>query len=92
MAVLLMGGAMSETWADVTYHILTKPFSTKKRPYVDDPSDTNKLKVDVNAALEDRQTNIRVEAFRYTSSSSTIVLPDAYKSPLAKNFKFYAAG
>ena len=33
----------------------------------------------------------RVEAVRYTSESTSLVLPDFVKSPLAKNYRFYAS-
>ena len=34
-------------------------------------------------------TNIRLEALRCTSSGTTVYLPDAFRSPLAKNFKYW---
>lgn len=33
--------------------------------------------------------NIRLEALRYTSPGTTVYLPDAFRSPLAKNFKYW---
>lgn len=37
----------------------------------------------------DWQTNIRVEALQCTSEESTVGLPDQFKSPLAKNFRYW---
>lgn len=37
----------------------------------------------------DYRTNIRLEALRYTSTGTTVYLPDAFRSPLAKNFKYW---
>ncbi len=37
-----------------------------------------------------QMTTSRTEALKFTSESGTISLPDQYKSPLAKNWKFYA--
>lgn len=34
-------------------------------------------------------TNIRLEALRCTSSGTTVYLPDAFRSPLAKNFQYW---
>ena len=43
-----------------------------------------------NAAnTENYRTNIRLEALRCTSSGTTVYLPDAFRSPLAKNFKYW---
>ena len=61
----------SKAWSQVTYHILTNEFSTR--------SASNKAQVDNSSYYK---TNIRVEAIRCTSTSSTVGLPDEFKSPL----------
>ena len=33
--------------------------------------------------------NVRLEALRYTSPGTTVYLPDAFRSPLAKNFRYW---
>lgn len=78
---------MNEAWAQVTYHILTRPTTTKQRPQ----SGSHNIDVAVNSDLTTFRTNVRVEALRCTSDEATVGLPDKYKSPLAKNFKYYAA-
>lgn len=43
-----------------------------------------------NAANTDNYwPNIRLEALRYTSTGTTVYLPDEFRSPLAKNFKYW---
>ncbi len=39
-----------------------------------------------------QMTTNRTEALKFTSTAGTISLPEQYKSPLAKNWKFYAEG
>ena len=73
LTMLLLGGITNEAWADVTYIILTKPFSVKK----------------ANGDAWSERTNIRLEALRYTSPGTTVYLPDAFRSPLAKNFQYW---
>ena len=73
LTLLLLGGMANEAWADVTYIILTKPFSVKK----------------ANGDAWSERTNIRLEALRYTSPGTTVYLPDAFRSPLAKNFQYW---
>lgn len=36
-------------------------------------------------------TNVRTEALQFTSEESKVAVPDKYKSPLAKNWKYYSA-
>lgn len=88
--LLFIGSMVNEAWAQVTYHILTRPISTKQRPYKDPPG-TNNINVDVNSDLTSFKSDVRVEALRCTSDETTVGLPDKYKSPLAKNYKYYAA-
>ena len=80
LLMLLLGGMVNETWAagyKVTYHILTLPINTSRYDY------------HMNAAFDGK----RLEAFRYVeNNATTIKLPDTYKSPLAKNFKYYYDG
>ena len=72
LILLLLGGAMNEAWADVTYIILTKPFNVR------------------NAANTDNyHSDIRLEALRCTSTGTTVYLPDAFRSPAAKDFKYW---
>lgn len=43
-----------------------------------------------NAANTDNYwPNIRLEALRYTSTGTTVYLPDEFRSPLAKNFQYW---
>ena len=44
-------------------------------------------RLDDNGAL----TNTRTEALQFTHTSTTVGVPDKYKSPLAKNWKYYKA-
>ena len=37
------------------------------------------------------RTGVRVEALRCTSDGTTVYLPDAFRSPLATNFKYYTS-
>ena len=74
MALLLMVGAVNVSWAaEVRYHILTLPFNVPN----------------LNGAEGNFHENIRVEALLVKSSAGTVGIPDQYKSPLAKNFKYY---
>ena len=77
LTLLLLCGGTNQAWAqtEVTYHILALP---------------------MNHATGTKNTNasydgFRVEAVKVVAQSSTIVLPDHFKSPLAKNFTYYAA-
>ena len=78
MMFLLLAGAQNSTWgATVTYHILTLP-------------------IDNSVYHMDGSGNVingkRLEAVRVVDNNATTVnLPDAYKSPLAKEFKYYAS-
>ena len=83
MTLLLLGGVVNEAWAyKVTYHILTLPINQE--------ADVNfRYDYHMDAAFEGK----RLEAFRYVDNNATIIkLPDIYKSPLAKNFKYYYDG
>lgn len=74
LMLLLLGGAMNEAWAyKVTYHILTLPMN----------HDTGNTMSSVDGK--------RVEAIRVIVDDASTVgaLPAHFKSPLAKNFKFY---
>ena len=78
LTLLLLGGMANEAWAyKVTYHILTLP-------------------IDNSIYHMDGSGNVingkRLEAVRVVDNNATTVnLPDAYKSPLAKEFKYYAS-
>lgn len=78
LTLLLLSGMASEAWAyKVTYHILTLP-------------------IDNSVYHMDGSENVingkRLEAVRVVDNNATTVnLPDAYKSPLAKEFKYYAS-
>lgn len=80
LTMLLLGGMANEAWAagcKVTYHILTLP-------------------IDNSVYHMDGSENVingkRLEAVRVVDNNATTVnLPDAYKSPLAKEFKYYAS-
>ena len=84
--LLLAGGATNVAQAakvKVTYHILTLPFTTQNYDLGDEE-------------YSNRCVNIRVEAIRYVQeveSGTTInlKLPDHFKSPLAKNFRYYSS-
>ena len=77
--LLLLGGMANEAWAyKVTYHILTLPIdSTLRHNY------------HLKAEFHDK----RLEAFRVVDANATAVtkvgLPESFKSPLAKNFRYY---
>ena len=81
--LLILGGATNEAWAKITYHILSLPISTKQHP------GTNHIEGD--GALVDFQTNVRVEVLRVVSTDLHVALPNEYKSPLAKNYRYYSA-
>ena len=75
LTLLLMGSVANEAWAyKVTYHVLTLPFTTKK-------SDGTNYR-----------TDIRVEAIRIIvdNNGTSPELPALYRSPLAKDFTYYA--
>ena len=79
LLLLLAGGVNNEVWGayKVTYHILTLPINNSI--YHMDGSDG------IFAGK-------RLEAVRVIDNNATTVqLPDDYKSPLAKNFKYYAS-
>lgn len=78
MALLLIaGGAMNSVWGiKAYYHILTLPINTTEE------NNTYHLNDDFNG--------YRLEALRVmVDKAQTVELPAAYKSPLAKNFKYY---
>ena len=77
MMFLLLAGAANQAWAiKAYYHILTLPINTTEG------YNTYHLNDDFNT--------YRLEAVRIMVDNATIVeLPAAYKSPLAKNFKYY---
>lgn len=75
LLMLISGGMGNEAWAKkVTYHILTKPFN------VGNYNNTNPT----------WKNNIRVEALQCVSEEATVGLPEQFKSPLAKNFRYWA--
>ena len=76
LTMLLLGGIANEAWAyKVTYHILTKPIDNNIYHLAGDFSGK------------------RLEAFRVVDANATgetkIGLPEAFKSPLAKDFTYY---
>jgi len=73
--LLLAGGIMNRAWADIkiTYHIITLPFDN---PLTTGTTDTYRIE-----ALKCDTT--------WTTESATISLPYAYRSPLAKNYKYW---
>lgn len=79
LALLLLGGVANQAWAyKVTYHILTKP---------------------INNSIYHMRSDFdgkRLEAVRVVDANATsetkIGLPEAFKSPLAENFKYYLSG
>ncbi len=80
LAMLLLGSMVNEAWAvQVTYHILTIPFTTQNS--------------DDGVTLTNRCENIRVEAVKVIvdETSPKVGLPAHFKSPLAQNFKYYAS-
>lgn len=86
LTMLLLGGMANEAWAagyKVTYHILTLPI------YQNQENPQFRYDYHMDAAFEGK----RLEAFRYVdNNATTIKLPDIYKSPLAKDFKYYYDG
>ena len=74
LLMLLAGGIANEAW-------------TKKVTYyiLTKPFDVRKFD-----DSENFHTNIRVEALQCTSEEETVGLPDQFKSPLAKNFRYWA--
>ena len=83
LLMLLMAGSMGEAWGKVTYHILTLPFKTQQRPY------SGKVVSDDPIVYMHGGNYVRVEALRCSSNDLTVGLPEYYKSPLAKNFRYY---
>ena len=78
LTLLLLGGVANQAWAyKVTYHILTLPINNS---------------VYHMTGSEGVFEGKRIEAVRVVDNNATTVnLPDAYKSPLAKEFKYYAS-
>ena len=79
ITLLLLGGIANEAWAyKVTYHILTKPI------------DNSIYHLDGSDGVFSGK---RLEAVRIVDNSATgstkVGLPAVYKSPLAKNFRYY---
>ena len=74
--LLLLGGTINEAWGHkVTYHILTLPMTSTR------PGNT-----------KSDYYNWRMEALRViVDDASNVELDEHFKSPLAKNFKYYAA-
>ena len=77
--LLILGGMANEAWADVTYHILTLPFTTKN-------TDGSNFKTDI------RVEALRV-VVQVTDNGGKVGLPEAYISPLLKPeaFHYYSA-
>lgn len=76
LTLLLLGGTASEAWATkVTYHILTLPINNT----------TYNMKSEINGK--------RLEAIRVIVDDATKVgdLPEHFKSPLAKEFKYWTS-
>ena len=78
MLLLLAGGVANKVWAaKVTYHVLTLPLTSTR------PGNTK-------AAVNDLGN--RLEALRIiVDNGTTVELPAHFKSPLAKNFTYYAS-
>ena len=77
LTLLLLGGVATPAWAyNVTYHVLTLPFTT----YQDDGVTPNVSDIRTEA--------IRV----FVTNGSTVALPDQFKSPLATGYTYYASG
>ena len=79
LTLLLLGGVANKAWAyKVTYHILTLPI------------DNNVYHMTGSEGVINGK---RLEAIRVVDNNATagskVDLPDAYKSPLAKNFTYY---
>ena len=79
ITLLLLGGIANEAWAyKVTYHILTKPI------------DNSIYHLDGSDGVFSGK---RLEAVRIVDKNATgstkVGLPAVYKSPLAKNFRYY---
>lgn len=80
LLMMFLWSMMNEVWAvKVKYHILTIPFTTQN--------------ADGSGNLTNRCVNIRVEALLVVvdETSPKVGLPAHFKSPLAENFKYYAA-
>ena len=76
MFLLMAGGVANEAWAaKVTYHILTLPIDSTSRY-------NHHMKLAIHSH--------RLEAVKViVDNQTTVELPAQYKSPLAKNFKYY---
>ena len=74
--LLIVGGGMNMMWAaKVTYHILTLPIDSTSR---------------YNYHMKPVVHGYRLEAVKVVvDNQTTVELPAHYKSPLAKNFKYY---
>ena len=79
LTLLLLGGVANSAWAKVTYHILSLPISTKQLDGTDHQ----------DGALQNFQTNVRVEVLRCVSNTLTVGLPNEYKSPLVTTYHYY---
>ena len=73
--MLLAGGTANEAWAK------TVTYHILTKPFT----------VRNYNNSENFRTNIRVEALQCTSEEATVGLPNQFKSPLAKNFRYWAA-
>lgn len=80
LTLLLLGGMANEAWADVTYHILSLPFTTYE-------SNGSTIRTHNGVTCE----NIRVEVLKVASSETTVGLQDDFKSPLLKDvaYRYY---
>ena len=80
LTLLLLSGVVNEAWAiKAYYHILTLPINTAEG------YNTYHLNNDFNG--------YRLEALRVmVDGAQNVELPAAYKSPLAKNFRYYYDG
>ncbi len=86
LTLLLLGGMVNEAWAaTVTYHILTLPISTT--------GGAGKLHDWNFNSTRYTAVNYRYEALVCTSTSTTVGLPEVFKSPLLKDaaYKYYSA-
>ena len=85
LLLLMLGGVANEAWGQVTYIILTKPFNVRMSP--NNASYNSSLPEDDPANRY--RSNIRLEALRCTSTGTTVYLPNEFRSPMAKNFKYW---
>lgn len=72
---MLLGGSVNEAWAKKVTYHIL----------------TKPFTVRNYNNSENFRTNIRVEALQCSSEEETVGLPDQFKSPLAKNFRYWAA-